>query len=269
MLRITQEMNAKEMAFISSEPDDTESYQTKIFTPTKEITFSGHILLATAYVINHFLVPVQLSEIKLKLNDGVITINSKNLPSDGKLAFISKHKPVFFSEQGKPEFGKTFDRVLLSRILNIEVVDIDDEFPIQEVSIGLGFIIIPIKNLNAIKSISINKERYQWLVEKTNAKALLVFTPEVEHENNNIHVRVFAEYYGIHEDSASGSGNGCLAAYLAKYRYFDSNKVDIKVEQGYEINRPSQIIAQATYNDEIDVSIGGQIILIGKGELFV
>ncbi len=270
MLKIAQEINAKEMCFLAADPDEDETYRVKIFTPTKEINFSGHILIAAAYVVNHFLVPSQLPVIKLKLNTGEVKIDSKNLPTEGKFAFISKHKPVFFSDQGKPEFGNTYDRVLLARILNLEVAEIDEEYPIQEISIGIGFIIIPIKSLSAMKRIQVNRERYQWLVQKTQAKALLVFCPECVSEENQIHARVFAGYYGIQEDSASGSGCGCLAAYLAKYRYFDDDKVDIKIEQGIEIGRPSQLIAKATPTvDDYEISIGGQIILIAKGEIFL
>ncbi|WP_255288889.1 PhzF family phenazine biosynthesis protein [Bacillus cereus] len=43
------------------------------------------------------------------------------------------------------------------------------------------------------------------------------------------------------EDAATGSSNGCLAAYLIKYRYFGTEKINMRVEQGYEINRHSLI----------------------------
>ena len=46
------------------------------------------------------------------------------------------------------------------------------------------------------------------------AKAILVFCPEPHEPGNDVSTRMFAEAYGITEDPATGSGNGCLAAYL-------------------------------------------------------
>lgn len=34
------------------------------------------------------------------------------------------------------------------------------------------------------------------------------------------------------EDTATGSANGCLEGYLAKYKYLGEGKVDVRVEQG-------------------------------------
>jgi trans-2,3-dihydro-3-hydroxyanthranilate isomerase len=78
---------------------------------------------------------------------------------------------------------------------------------------------------------------------------------------------MFADYYGIPEDPATGSASGCLAGFLIKYRYFGDNKIDIRVEQGYEIERPSALFLRAAGREEkIDVSVGGNVILIAKGE---
>ena len=59
-----------------------------------------------------------------------------------------------------------------------------------------------------------------------------------------------------------------MAGYLAKYRYVGSNQVDIRVEQGYEIGRPSLLYLRAEEKDgEIDVSVGGKVVMVAKGEL--
>jgi trans-2,3-dihydro-3-hydroxyanthranilate isomerase len=73
--------------------------------------------------------------------------------------------------------------------------------------------------------------------------------------------------YGVPEDPATGSGNGCLAAYLVKHRYFGSEQIDnIRVEQGYEIGRPSLLLLKATATGEtIDVQVGGRAMMVTKG----
>ena len=136
-------------------------------------------------------------------------------------------------------------RVNNAQVLGIDQQQIDDRFPIQEVSTGIFTIIVPLRSLSAIKNIKIDKDRYFKLVENTTAKLILAFCPETYHKPNDLNVRVFGDYYGVPEDPATGSANGCLAGYLVKHRYFGSNQIDIRVEQGYEIDRPSLLSLKA------------------------
>jgi len=69
------------------------------------------------------------------------------------------------------------------------------------------------------------------------------------------------------EDPATGSANGCLAGYLAKHRYFGGPRVDVRVEQGYEIGRPSLLYLRSEdKGEEIDVYVGGRNAMVAKGE---
>jgi trans-2,3-dihydro-3-hydroxyanthranilate isomerase len=83
-----------------------------------------------------------------------------------------------------------------------------------------------------------------------------------------MNVRFFADYFGVPEDPATGSANACLAGYLVKYRYFGEDKIDIRVEQGYEISRPSLLYLRAEDTQgKIDVSVGGKVVMVAKGQL--
>ena len=70
-----------------------------------------------------------------------------------------------------------------------------------------------------------------------NASSFFFFSPETYSKENQLNVRMMDSYLGITEDAATGSANGCFLAYLLKHRFFNSQEIDIKVEQGYEINR--------------------------------
>jgi trans-2,3-dihydro-3-hydroxyanthranilate isomerase len=81
---------------------------------------------------------------------------------------------------------------------------------------------------------------------------------------------MFADCYGVPEDPATGSGNGCLAAYLVKNRYWGKNKINVRSEQGYEINRPSLLYLKAEeMGGQINVFVGGKSITIARGEMFI
>ena len=80
-------------------------------------------------------------------------------------------------------------------------------------------------------------------------------------------MRVFVDYYGVPEDPATGSGNGCLAGYLVKHRYFGKDNINIRSEQGYEIGRPSLLLLSAEQSDaNINISVGGRSIVVAQGE---
>jgi trans-2,3-dihydro-3-hydroxyanthranilate isomerase len=77
---------------------------------------------------------------------------------------------------------------------------------------------------------------------------------------------VFPILEGISEDPATGSGNGCLAAYLVKHRYTGSDNLDVKVGQGYEIGRPSTLYLKAEASPEhILVNVGGKVSEVASG----
>jgi len=105
-------------------------------------------------------------------------------------------------------------------------------------------------------------------IDNFEVKGVMAFCPEPEDETNDIHARVFAHAYGVPEDPATGSANGCLAAYLCKHRYFGTDKVDVRVEQGYQIGRPSLLLLRSKMiGDGIDVHVGGKVIMVARGEL--
>jgi trans-2,3-dihydro-3-hydroxyanthranilate isomerase len=154
----------------------------------------------------------------------------------------------------------------ISEVLGLDRADLDEEFPVQQVSTGLSFIIVPLKTLEGLRRIRVNVDRYLSLVEDLDAKAILLFCQQTHLEQNDLCVRVFAHYYGVPEDPATGSANGCLAGYLVKHRYFGDNWIDIRVEQGYQIGRPSLLLLKAQeYGQSIEVFVGGKVIKVAKG----
>lgn len=170
-------------------------------------------------------------------------------------------------KQNDPTFGKVLDRKEVAEVLNIDASHIDNQYPIQEVSTGLPVILVPLKSLAAVKNVKINKEKYFQLIAQTEAKAIMVFISETYKEENHLNVRDFAEYYGIPEDAATGSSNGCLAAYVTKHRYFGKEKINLHIEQGYEMNRPSLLHVRAEEkNHLIEIFVGGEVTSIANGK---
>jgi trans-2,3-dihydro-3-hydroxyanthranilate isomerase len=171
-------------------------------------------------------------------------------------------------KQVNPEFGVNIDAEAVAQVLGLKRSEIDDCFPVEQVSTGLPHIIVPLQKLASLKRARVILHKYNNLINNTWAKPILIFCPESHTGVNDISVRMFADYYGVPEDPATGSGNGCLAAYLVKHRYWGKNEINIRSEQGYEINRPSLLYLKAhDIGSAIDVFVGGKSITVAQGKM--
>ncbi len=258
MQKIAREINFSETTFILSDEPREGGYDVRIFTPGAEVPFAGHPTLGTAFVIREEIIESSVERLNLNLKVGPIPVT-----------FGFKDQPdVLRMRQNPPEFGATLDPAEIAPILGLKPSDIDTRVPVQEVSTGLWFTIVPLTSLEAIRRARVNLDRYFSFMADRQAKAILVFCPKTYSWQNHLNVRVFVPCYGIDEDPATGSGNGCLAGYLVRNRYFGGSEIDISVEQGCEIGRPSRIYLQAKEeNGTITVHVGGKVIPIARGEL--
>lgn len=258
MQRIANEMHFSETTFIQSNIPRKASYDVRIFTPFAEVPFAGHPTLGTAYVIKHFVAKHDLDYLTLNLKIGQIPVAfEKN--SLGEEIVWMKQKPA--------AFGNTFSIKQLASVLQLPEDAFDDRYPIQEVSTGMPFIIVALKTLDAVKKAYVNFNTLQEMASGVHG-GILIFASETYNKANDLNVRVFVDLFGIPEDPATGSGNGCLAAYLSQYQYFGTQTVNVRVEQGCELKRPSLLLLRAQPTQrEIQIQVGGKVIPIAHGKL--
>jgi len=255
MQRIAREINFSETTFILSETPRDGGYDVRIFTPGEEVPFAGHPTLGTAYVIRNEIARDTVDRIVLNLKVGQIPVT---FGKDG----------IAWMKQLEPVFGKTLDRATLAPVLGLKLDEIDARFPIEEVATGLPHILVPLRSLESLKRARVDRDLYFDLIKNTWAKLIMIFCPEPHEKKNDLSVRMFADAFGIPEDPATGSGNGCLAGYLVKHRYFGKPEIDIRSEQGYEIGRPSLLYLRANEADgKLHIHVGGKSVTVAKGEL--
>ncbi len=259
MQALALEIGYSETTFIISEEEHHGSYDVRIFTPEEEVPFAGHPTLGTAWLIQQEIIRKPVEKVTLNLEVGRIPVTFTY--EDGQVKELWMHQKL-------PVFTRTFDPEVIGDAFHLNIGDIDEKFPIEEVSTGLPFIIVPLKTREAIKRLITDRPKYFELIKNIDAKAVLFFCPQPYDDSNDLNARMLADYYGVPEDPATGSANGCLAAWLVKNRYFGTAEIDIKVEQGYEINRPSVLYLKACEkDDEIEVHVGGKVAMVARGEL--
>lgn len=252
MQQIAHEINFSETTFVTQKPNSDGSFNVRIFTPKAEVDFAGHPCLGTAFIIQNYLQNKTADKVVLNLNVGKINIRQYN--------------NAWWMEQIQPQFGKSFDKKTMAKVLGLKEADIDENFPIEEVSTGLPFTILPLKTQKALREACIQLVHYEAFAKTTNTKGVLVFCPEGHTSEQDLSVRVFVPQLGIAEDPATGSANGCLAAYLLKNKYFETEIIDISVGQGYEMRRPSQLFLKAEkLIDKYKIKVGGNVFPISEG----
>jgi trans-2,3-dihydro-3-hydroxyanthranilate isomerase len=256
---LAREMNYSETSFILSDKKRDNGFDVRIFTPAREVPFAGHPTLGTAFVIQQYILKKPVDKVILNLKVGQIPVTFSYHGRDPKWLWM-RQKP--------PHFGESLDPGLVAESLHLNLDDLDKRFPVEEVSTGIPFLIVPVNSLSAMKNARVDHARFFDLVRTREAKASLLFCPETYTKDHDLNVRVFADYYQVPEDPATGSANGCLAGYLVKNRYFNSSRINIRVEQGYEISRPSLLCLKAEATSrKINVQVGGQVFPVAGGEL--
>jgi trans-2,3-dihydro-3-hydroxyanthranilate isomerase len=257
MQQIALSFNFAETTFITG-GNQTDGFDVRIFTPAAELPFAGHPTLGTAFLLRRQLLAQSHSskaaaetatEVCLNLGVGPIQVT---FGDDG----------VIWMRQPQPSFGDVLTVEQAAASLGLQRHQIDDRYPVQNVSTGVEFLIVPVKSLADLRTIEVSQQPC--------ADAILAFCPGAYSPGQTLAARVFATSMGVVEDAATGSANGCLAAYLLEHDYFGELQIDLKVGQGYEIKRPSQLYLRATktteQSAEFSINVGGRVRLVAQGE---
>ncbi len=267
--QIAREMNLSETVFVLPPTDQAAVVRLRIFTPTQEIPFAGHPVLGTFYVLAQLgLVAATdgITRVMQECNIGLFPVEL--YAQDGELTRVVMTQP-------KPEFLGPVDAMedvyKVAGALGLAKYAITDmKWPIEVVSTGLPVLIVPVRTLTAVRSIQPNASAIMDICSRFGANGIMVFTTMTVQPSSTVHARMFAPSIGILEDPATGSASGALGAYLVQKGVVDvAPTTDIVVEQGYEIERPSQIFVRVESDDDIikTVKVGGQCVMVVEGTL--
>ncbi len=258
MQGITREMNFSETTFVFPSTIKKCIRKVRIFTPGLEIPFAGHPTLGTAFVLKHqdILSHDQMTAF-LELGIGPIEVKFKT----------NHHIQMY---QSKPEFQEVFeDKEVMAQILGVSPGVIADYGPMQFISTGFPFLIVPITTLKAIQAIKLNSTLLMDTLSNYPSQDLVVLTPETIHPDSQAHVRMFAPSAGVFEDPATGSAAGPIGGYIEAHRILKNHVKGSKIslEQGHEINRPSKLIVECLFEKEEfqQIIVGGTVKLTAEG----
>ncbi|CCH02898.1 putative isomerase [Fibrella aestuarina BUZ 2] len=264
MQAMAREINFQETTFITGGSLEA-GFDVRIFTPEYEVPFAGHPTLGTSWVIANRLLQTGPVPLTLQLGVGPIRVRW-----EGDTPWLTA---------AQPRFGPTYAPADVAQLLNLPPDTIDDGWAIEWVSTGLNYVIVPLRSLDALRRVRLDVGTFEaWLLRhqlhKTNSPdrlhtSLYVVSQETYAPHNQLTARMFCFEQGkVAEDPATGSAGSCLLAYLLKNGIYGDGAVQVRVEQGYEVGRPSllelagSIVEPGTY----DLQVGGQVQYVAAGE---
>jgi trans-2,3-dihydro-3-hydroxyanthranilate isomerase len=257
MQRIARETNFSETTFVLPREAALErerGVRVRIFTVDEELPFAGHPTLGTATCLRG---SSGRPLVELELNIGKIPVS-----------FEERENGLAFGEmrQRDPEFGRVHPREAIAPITGLAVDDIRDDVPVQTVSTGVAFTIVPIRSLAKLQNMRLNAQAVADYQAKSDSKFFYFVSTETVNPEARLHARMI--FYGG-EDPATGSAAGCAAAWMAAYGISESNE-RVLIEQGIEARRPSEIFVRAQKDGErvSNARVGGHAVEIARGEYF-
>jgi trans-2,3-dihydro-3-hydroxyanthranilate isomerase len=254
MQKLARETNLSETTFIfprDPEIERKDGHKVRIFTVNEELPFAGHPTLGTAWYLHQ---QTQKSEVVLDLKVGKVPVRFEQ--RDG----------MSFGEmrQIDPKFGPNHAHVDVAKALGLAVSELDESLPIQSVSTGMWFTIVPFRSLASLQNLKVGWHQMESYLRSIGDNSFFYcVAKETVNSDATLHARMIF-YNG--EDPATGSAAGCCTAWAVRNGVLQSNAQGV-IEQGLETRRPSFLYIRAEKNaDSItNVRVGGHVVKIIDG----
>jgi len=264
MQALAREMNLSETTFIFPRDAATEGREGKkvrIFTVETELPFAGHPTLGTSLYL-YASESTKPAEITLDLKAGKIPVR---FTADSENANRERVDGQVFGEmrQGDPEFGTPLSREKVARVIGIADDEIHSEWPIQPVSTGLTFTVVPFRSRQTLSDLKFSYIQAAEFLKKSGANFFYFLCAERREGRLEARARMF--FYGG-EDPATGSAAGCAASWMVQHGVAKSDE-QVVIRQGVECRRPSEMHVGATLEGErvSNVRVGGYAVEILRG----
>ena len=263
MLAIAGELHL-ESAFVVPSADPAADYTVAYFTSAKRIPLCGHDTIALATVLAQTGRLTTPGTVRLATDVGLIVVR---VGEDGTVVM----------EQARPRYGQLVSTGEAAGALGLPVSEIEDtRLPVQVVSTGMPFLIVPVLHRAALNALAPNMGDLiaygDGLEEFT--EGFYVWTHETESEEAQIHARCFLPAAGLPEDPVTGTASGAVGAYLARLGQLTPDSggvVSFRTEQGHAMGRPGtvQVSLKIAGETVTQVQVSGQAVVVGEGKLWL
>ncbi|MGD8351014.1 MAG: PhzF family phenazine biosynthesis protein [Gammaproteobacteria bacterium] len=250
MQDITREVRQFETIFLRR-IEQTSKFEARIFTMEEELPFAGHpVIGAAAWLHRELYSREDTAEFEFVMQERNVNAVSRRQGgsyfAEMDQGMATCEPPIPASES--PSFLKA---------LNLSQKDLAAGLPMQVVSTGLPYLIVPVDS--NLEHARIVVRDFESMLAAVGAKFVYVFHVD------RLEGRTW-DNDGRVEDIATGSAAGPAAAYLVMHERASPGE-SLVLTQGRFLDRPSELYASVHGESESRVTIKGQVCFVGNGEL--
>ena len=286
MQAIAREMNLSETTFVERRAVDVEQREgvrVRIFTTDEELPFAGHPTLGTASLLRAIApecvdggtATLADAMVRLALTVGSVPVRFEPM-AEGAAEWPMRGEMT----QRDPEFGEILNPAEVATLTGLAQEDFDPNRPIQIVSTGTAFAIVPLRSAEGLARLRVRQDEAAAFLRARGARWFYVLGPTGAKGDAEPSWRARMQFNGG-EDPATGSAAGCAISHLVHHGAVESGAM-IHLRQGVEMGRPSDLYLRASLrgsssstgneaqkNNVTNVRVGGSTILVAKGKLFL
>ena len=269
MQNIAYELNLSETTFVLASQKPPAQFRVRIFTPINELPLAGHPVVGTHFLLAHLgrytLRPPE-TRVHQEIGAGIFPVDL--ICPQGRVERVRM-------TQAPPQFlARVPDLSALAEALGLSTHDLlgEEAWP-QVVSTGLPQLIVPVRDLAALKKIAPHLSAMRSICESVNSEMAYVFALEAFDKAARTHARFVSGHYQF-EDPVTGSASGAMAAYLVHHGLIAGSgdaPVEWMHEQGHFLKRPGRvyITVHGKKGSVQNVQVAGEAVIMGKGEMFL
>lgn len=227
----------------------------RYFTPGHEMNLCGHATVATLYCLKSRGMLGDLSSLTIETKAGIIPIDLFQQDKDIRI-LMGQNTPQFKTYHGTLE--------KLADSLGISVDDIDLSFPVMYSSTGTWTLLVPISKLSTFSRMVPKNDLFPSFLDDIPTSSIHPFCLETMKSYTHMHARHFSSpYSGTIEDPVTGTASGAMGAYYVTYINPNTNKLELIMEQGQEINRDGEVsVSVNKLGEKIEVKISGTAVYV-------
>jgi len=170
------------------------------------------------------------------------------------------------------EFGeRRNDRDRIATALGIDTDDVRGDLPIEAVSTGNPFLLVPLSSVDALKRCVSSPSALGMLFQGAPRMLPVYLFVCNKSPTRSVRARMFAPHTdGIAEDPATGSAAAPLGAYLRAHGLISSTaRARLRVIQGIEMGRRSETTVEVVNRagDGPSIRIAGPCSIFGQGQM--
>lgn len=254
MQSIARWTNLSETTFVLPADDPAADYRLRIFTPGSELPFAGHPTLGSAHAL---------------LDAGIATARNGRLVQECAAGLVAlavepdEHRLWLRLPDARVTPLSQTQHAELERALGLQC-----DAGAAAIDVGPVWITVRVRSADALLAARPDQAAIARLSEELRATGVTAFGPRGSRGTGSAgdasggewEVRSFAPRSGIAEDPVCGSGNGCVAAWLA----LEGRREAYVARQGRAIGRDGHVLVR--YDDR-GIQVGGQAVTCVRGEI--